>query len=76
VDVQAADAERVVAALIGARDEAVERDGHVACGWCHVSHDHRIDAKSSVGDNLANASACHRRRVHLVSQAMRRKEQP
>jgi hypothetical protein len=49
VELQAADAERVVAALIGAGDEAVERDGHVACGWCHVNQDHQIDEKSSVG---------------------------
>src|SRR2546428_4142903 len=56
VELQAADAERVVAALIGAGDEAVERYGHVACGWCHVNHDHRIDEKSSVGDALAKAS--------------------
>ncbi len=48
--VSLADAERVVAALIGARDEAVERDGHVARGWCHVNQDHRIDEKSSVGE--------------------------
>ena len=36
MELQAADAERVVATLIGAGDEAVERDGHVAGGWCHV----------------------------------------
>jgi hypothetical protein len=56
VELQAADAERVLAALIGAGDEAVERDGHVACGWCHVNQDHRIDEKSSVGDALAKAT--------------------
>jgi hypothetical protein len=50
VELYAADAERVVAALIGAGDEAVERDGHVACGWCHVNQDHRFDEKSSMGD--------------------------
>src|SRR5438874_5146808 len=56
VELQAADAERVVAALIGAGDEAVERDGHVVCGWCHVNQDHRIDQESSVADALAKAS--------------------
>jgi hypothetical protein len=30
----------------------------VACGWCHVNQDHRIDEKSSVGDALAKASGC------------------
>jgi hypothetical protein len=50
VELQAADAERVVAALIGTGDEPVEGDGHVACGWCHVNQDHRIDEKSSVGE--------------------------
>jgi hypothetical protein len=49
VELRAADAKGVLAALIGAGDEAVERDGHVAGGWCHVNHDHRIDEKSSVG---------------------------
>src|ERR1700704_2309234 len=42
---------------LGVGDEAVERDGHVACGRCHVNQDHRIDEKSSVGDALAKASA-------------------
>src|SRR3954452_5920527 len=37
MNLPAADAERVLAALIGAGDEAVERDRHVACGWCHVT---------------------------------------
>src|SRR5438874_13340499 len=50
VELQAADAERVVAALIGARDEAVERDGHVARCWCHLNQDHRLDEKSSAGE--------------------------
>jgi hypothetical protein len=50
VEFQAADAERVVAALIGAGDEAVERDGHVARCWCHVKQDQRIEEKSSVGE--------------------------
>jgi hypothetical protein len=35
VDVPAADAERVLAVLVGAGDEAVQRDGHVTGGLRH-----------------------------------------
>jgi hypothetical protein len=37
VELHAADAERVLAALVGSGGEAVERDGHVARGCGHVS---------------------------------------
>jgi len=57
VELQAADAERVVAALIGPGDEAVERDGHVTCGWCHGNNDRRIDEESSVADALRKLAA-------------------
>ena len=50
MELDSAAAEGVLEALIGAGDEAVERDRHVACGWCHVNQDRPINEKSSVGD--------------------------
>ena len=73
VQLETADAKRVVAALVGAGDEPVERDGHVTCGRCHVDRAGPI-CRRAVDDGAKAISAAARldRRLAAVSRRSRR----
>jgi hypothetical protein len=58
VDLHAAHTEWVLAVLVGAGDEAVQRDGHVTGGLVHGSKDPSAGGDSSVIANRRYGVAC------------------